>query len=80
MLSSSKDVLLKLAETTSPQKLFPYDCITLYYTIYMNSYDLLQRSQYDIILRAVGGVGQDYTYFKSEIMLGRELFQHSFNA
>ena len=31
MLSSSRDVLLKLSETTSPQKLFPSDCITLYW-------------------------------------------------
>ena len=30
MLSLSQDVLLKLSETTSPQKLFPSDCITLY--------------------------------------------------
>ena len=31
MLPSSRDILLKLSETTSPQKLFPTDCITLYY-------------------------------------------------
>ena len=30
MLSSSLDVLLKLSKTTSPQKLFDYDCKTLY--------------------------------------------------
>ena len=30
MLSSSRDVLLKLSETTSPQQLSPFDCITLY--------------------------------------------------
>ena len=30
MLSSSQDVLLKLSETTSPHKLFPSKCITLY--------------------------------------------------
>ena len=29
-MSFSRDVLLKLSETTSPQKLFPSDCITLY--------------------------------------------------
>ena len=28
MLSSSRDALLKFSETTSPQKLFPSDCIT----------------------------------------------------
>ena len=31
MLSSSLDTLLELAKTTSPQKLFAYDCKTLYY-------------------------------------------------
>ena len=30
MLSSSLDVFLKLSKTTSPQKLFNYDCKTLY--------------------------------------------------
>ena len=30
MLALSRYVLLKLSETTSPQKLFPSDCITLY--------------------------------------------------
>ena len=31
LLSSSRNVLLKLSETTSPSKLFPSDCITLYW-------------------------------------------------
>ena len=30
MLSSSLDALLKLSKTSSPQKLFDYDCATLY--------------------------------------------------
>ena len=30
MLSSSRDVLLKMSETASTPKLFPSDCITLY--------------------------------------------------
>ena len=30
MLSSSLDTLLKVSKTTSPQKLFAYDCVTLY--------------------------------------------------
>ena len=30
MLSSTQRVLFKLSKTTSPQKLFPSDCITLY--------------------------------------------------
>ena len=30
MLSSYLDALLKLSKTTSPQKLFPSDCITLH--------------------------------------------------
>ena len=30
MLSSSLDTLLKVSKTTSPQKLFAYDCLTLY--------------------------------------------------
>ena len=34
MLSSSLDTLLKVSKTTSPQKPFAYDCVTLYlYTI-----------------------------------------------
>ena len=31
MLSLFRNVLLKLSETTPPPKLFPSDCITLYY-------------------------------------------------
>ena len=39
MLSSSLDTLLKVSKTTSPKKLFTYDCVTLYlltmrYTLY----------------------------------------------
>ena len=30
MLSSSLDTLLKVSKTTYPQKLFTYDCVTLY--------------------------------------------------
>ena len=30
MLSSSLVALLKLSKTSSPQKLFDYDCVTLY--------------------------------------------------
>ena len=30
MLSASRDALLKLSKTTSPQKLIDYDCMTLY--------------------------------------------------
>ena len=30
MLSSSLDAMLKLSKTTSPPKLFDYDCVTLY--------------------------------------------------
>ena len=30
MLSSSIDALLKVSKTTSDQKLFDYDCVTLY--------------------------------------------------
>ena len=30
MLSSSLDTLLKVSKTTSTQKLFAYDCVTLY--------------------------------------------------
>ena len=32
MFSSSLVALLKLSKTTSPLKLFPFDCITLYIT------------------------------------------------
>ena len=31
MLSSSRDALLKMSVTISPQKPFPSDCITLYW-------------------------------------------------
>ena len=34
MLFSSLDTLLKLSKTTSPNKLFAYDCITLYYMMF----------------------------------------------
>ena len=38
MLSSSVDTLLKVSKTTSPKKLFDYDCVTLYeYTVYKQS-------------------------------------------
>ena len=30
MLSSSLDTSLKVSKTTSPEKLFGYDCVTLY--------------------------------------------------
>ena len=30
MLSSFLDILLKVSKTTSSQKLFAYDCVTLY--------------------------------------------------
>ena len=30
MLSSSLDTLLMMSKTTSPKKLFGYDCVTLY--------------------------------------------------
>ena len=30
MVSSSLDTLLKVSKTTYPQKLFAYDCVTLY--------------------------------------------------
>ena len=35
MLSSSLDALLKLSKTSSPQKLFDYDCVTLYFEVYI---------------------------------------------
>ena len=33
MLSSSLDKLLKVSKTTTPQKLFAYNCVTLYMSI-----------------------------------------------
>ena len=36
MLFSSLDSLLKLSKTTSPTKLFDYDCVTLY--LHINVY------------------------------------------
>ena len=35
MLSSSLDTLLKVSETTFPQKLFAYDCVTLYVLLFL---------------------------------------------
>ena len=56
MLSSSLDTLLKLSKTTSPQKLFAYDCVTLYivlaaYTLMYTALDVyvLTVSRNDII-------------------------------
>ena len=41
MLSSFLDTLLKVSKTTSPQKLFAYDCVTLYvYSLTSAGYDL----------------------------------------
>ena len=38
MLSSFLDALLKLPKTSSPQKLFDYDCATLYLNRYIYIY------------------------------------------
>ena len=35
MLSSSLDALLKVSKTTSSPKLFDYDCLTLYHSLYI---------------------------------------------
>ena len=43
MLSSSQDVLVKLSETTSPQKLFPSDCITLYNSEFLYIFESVTR-------------------------------------
>ena len=34
MLPSSLDTLLKMSKTTSPQKLFANDCVTLYFNFF----------------------------------------------
>ena len=41
MLSLSLDVQLKLSKMTSPQRLFDYDCITLYIKITCKTYSSL---------------------------------------
>ena len=41
MLSSSLDTLLKVFKTTSPQKLFAYDCVTLYANMSCNFIDAI---------------------------------------
>ena len=46
MLSSILDTLLKVSKTTSPQKLFAYDCVTLYYALYPFS---IKTSYIDIL-------------------------------
>ena len=51
MLSSSRDVLLNLSETTSPKKLFPSDCIKLY--IYRKLYVSQTSSEQTFILYIV---------------------------
>ena len=37
MFSSSLDTLLKVFKTTSPQKLFAYECVTLYCSMVKSS-------------------------------------------
>ena len=39
MLSASLDTLLKVSKTTSPRKLFAYDCVTLYIDTYIDVID-----------------------------------------
>ena len=46
MFSSSRYVLLKLSETTSPQKLLPSDCITLYEHSAMDKFKLATNLVY----------------------------------
>ena len=47
MLSSSLDTLLKVSKTTSHQKLFAYDCVTLYV------YSVKQSDQNSFLLNLV---------------------------
>ena len=65
MLSSSRNVLLKLTETTSPPKLFPSYCISLYF-------HTLQRVIFEILEKSDGVETEDGKYkiffFKSWFM------------
>ena len=51
MLSSSLDTLLKVSITTSPQKLFAYDCVTLYNVMQSdrNSFNKTSRFEDNIL-------------------------------
>ena len=48
MLSSSLDTLFKVSKTTSPQKIFTYDCVTLYIPNY--KYQRTQIFSFDVSL------------------------------
>ena len=48
-MSSSLDTLLKLSKTTSPQKLFAYDCVTLYDT-YLLGYYRIEKGPFYLYL------------------------------
>ena len=63
MLSSSRDALLKLFKTTSSQKLFPFDCITLY-----NIYIYIC-----IILKIAGKNSASLHFFFDDLELGSEV-------
>ena len=60
MLSSSRDALLKLFKTTSSQKLFPFDCITLY-------------NIYIYVLKIAGKNSASLHFFFDDLELGSEV-------
>ena len=57
MLSSSLDTLLKVSKTTSPLKLFAYDCVTLYILIsIMTGQELIGRKVYILYLKLFSNI------------------------
>ena len=56
MLSSSLFTMLKLSKTTSPNKLFDYDCITLYSVPYSLVLELKGKTQIVSNLNNVSGL------------------------
>ena len=80
MLSSSLDTLLKVSKTTSPQKLFAYDCVTLYIktaNIIIKNFGHKLQGNYEITtLRSLDGIcyfhkKRFYTIFSSSKRDGR---------
>ena len=64
MLSSSLDTLLKVSKTTSPKKLFAYNCVTLY--VYFSILQIVYRKA------QVDPFYPNLEYFITNLYAGRE--------
>ena len=54
MLSSTLNALLKLSKTTSPKKLFDYDCITLHETSHKFTILNAKKGEQDFLTTGFG--------------------------